>query len=171
MEMTRAIILRRVARIGYLGAVLKGDVEMAYNKRGAREVYLRRLGQDVCFVVLLDMPFPGKKDLKPMDFVGERFLFPSGLTDIIYETGRPVHIAHSVRDNDDWMKAKVVVSPEIEMTGEPDRDLQAIISAHAEVVMRHPEQWWGWANLERGTLAYHEKYRSNTERQMKVAGD
>ncbi len=161
------LVAKLVARLGYLGAVLKGDVEMAYNNRGAREIYLRRLAQDVSFVVLLDMPFPGKKDLKPVDFVGEPFLFPSGIIEIIYETGRPVHIAHSVRDVDDWMRTKFVVSPEIEMTGDPDRDLQAIISAHAKVVMSHPEQWWGWANYERGTLAYHEEYRRRMEAEQK----
>ena len=157
------LVAKLVARMGYLGAVLRGDVEMAYNGRGAREIYLRRLALDVCFVVLLDMPFPGKKNLKQVDFLGEPFLFPGGITDIIYETGRPVHIAYSTRDNDDWMKAKVVVSPELTMTGDPDEDLRTIINALEAAVKEHPEQWWGWANYERGTAAYHKEYRRKKE--------
>ncbi len=149
--------------LGYNVGRLKGDLEMAYMKRGAREVYLRRLREGGVFVVLIDIPFPGKKDLKPMWFLGEKFLFPSRITDVIYETGCPVHIAYCVRDVQDWRRVKLTVSPQLRMTGDPDRDLQTIISAHEAAVIQHPEQWWGWGKYERGTVAYQEAYRRRKE--------
>jgi lauroyl/myristoyl acyltransferase len=149
--------------LGYNVGMLKGDLQMAYMRRGAREVYLRRLNEGGVFVVLIDIPFLEKKDLKPMEFLGERFLFPSRVMDVIYETGCPVHIAYCVRDNKDWRRAKVTVSPRIPMTGDPDRDLQTILRAHEAAVTQHPEQWWGWMRYERGTLAYREEYRRRKE--------
>ncbi len=149
--------------LGYNVGALKGDLVMAYANRGARQVYSRRLKEGSVFVVLVDIPFPGRKDLRPVDFLGEKFLFPSRITDVIYETGCPVHIAYCVRDNNDWRRAKVTVSRRLDMTGDPDKDLQTIISAHEAAVLEHPEQWWGWRGYERGTLAYHEEYRRRKE--------
>ncbi len=60
---------------------------------------------------------------------------------------------------DDWRKVRLTVSPRLTMTGDPDTDLQTIVSAHEEAVIQHPEQWWGWSKFERGTLAYQEAYR------------
>lgn len=151
------------AWLGYKGATLRGDVEMAYMKRDGRDVYMRRLKQDVVFVVLIDTPFPDKKDLEPMDFLGQAMLFPSRIMDVIYETGRPVHIAYTVRDNHDWLRTSVVVSERLPMTGDPKEDLQTIIKAHEAAVLRHPEQWWGWSKFERGTLAFHEQIRKKRE--------
>jgi lauroyl/myristoyl acyltransferase len=154
------------AWLGYNVGMLKGDLQMAYMKRGAREVYLRRLSEGGVFVVLIDVAFPGKKDMKPMEFLGTQFLFPSRVTDVIYETGCPVHIAYCVRDNKDWRKAKVTVSPRLAMTGDPEKDLQTIIRAHEAAVVKHPEQWWGWGKFERGTLAYQEEHRRQKQKRQ-----
>ena len=150
--------------LGYKGGARKGDLEMAFMKRGGREVYTRRLKQDVVFVVLIDTPFPDKKDLEPVDFLGRAMLFPSRIMDVIHETGRPVHIAYTVRDIHDWRKASVVVSERLPMTGNRKEDLETIIKVHEAAVLRHPEQWWGWAKFERGTPAFHERIRKQEEK-------
>lgn len=156
--------------LGYNVGMLKGDLQMAYMKRGAREVYLRRLSEGGVFVVLIDVPFPEKKDLKAMEFLGEPFFFPSRVMDVIYDTGYPVHIGYCVRDNSDWRRAKVTVSPQLPMTGDPDKDLQTIIQAHEAAVIKHPEQWWGWMGYERGTLAYREQYLKRKEQLPEAKG-
>lgn len=142
--------------LGYNVGARKGPLEMAYRNHDGRSVYLRNLKRDGVFVVLIDIPLPGKKDLRPVRFLGEEFLFPSGIVDLIYETGSPVHIGYCVRDNEDWRKVRMVVTPRLAMTGEPDRDLQAIVNVLEASVIEHPEQWWGWARYERGTRAFHE---------------
>jgi len=157
------LVAKIVTWIGYKGGMLREDLEMAYRNRGARDVYMRRLKEDGSLVVLLDMPFFGKKSLKPVDFLGEPFLFPSGITEIIYETGCPVHVAYCVRDNLDWRRARVVVSPPLAMSGDALSDLQTIVTALDKAVQEHPEQWWGWVNYERGTPAFHEKLRAHLE--------
>ena len=159
------------AWLGYYVGMLKGDLQMAWMKRNPKEVYSRRLKEGGVFVVLIDIPMPEKKDLKPMRFMGEQFLFPSRIMDMIYEIGSPVHIGYCVRDNNDWRRAKVVVSPRLAMTGNPEEDLQTIISAHEAAVLKHPEQWWGWSRYERGTQKYHEEYKRRKEEIEKKTDD
>lgn len=163
-------VLRVNTWLSYTLPGLKGDLEMAYRNRGARDVYIRRLQENALFMVYIDGFFPGRKGLKEVHFLGERVLFPSGITDIVRETGSPVHIAYSVRDRSDWRRAKVTVSPRLPMTGDPDEDLQTIVRAHEAAVLKHPEQWWGWSKFERVTLAYQEATRRK-EPEEKGGGD
>jgi lauroyl/myristoyl acyltransferase len=157
------LVVKLNSWIGYTTGSIRRDCEMAYRKRGAKEVYKRRLKENAIFIVLIDAPFPEKHDLKPAMFLGEPFLFPSSILDIIYETGVPVHIAYGRRDLNDWRYLTFVCSPRINMTGDPESDLQAIISAHEAAVLKHPEQWWGWSKFERGTVAYREEYLRRKE--------
>jgi lauroyl/myristoyl acyltransferase len=147
----------------YKGSERKG-AKYAYMNRDAREVRMRILGRNGGFGALIDVAVPGRsKDLKPVRFLGEQVLIPSGITKIIYETGSPVHIAYCVRDTRDWRRARVVVLPRLPMTGDADKDMQAIVSGNEAVVLEHPEQWWGWGKFERATLAYREERRRQEE--------
>lgn len=149
----------------YSGIQREGGLKVVYLKRGARELYMRTLKKNGIFMALLDVSLPGGgKDLKLLNFLGEQYLFPSGITKVIYETGAPVHIAHCVRDTKDWRRAKLVISPRLPMTGDADKDIQAIVSAHEAVILEHPEQWWGWIGFERGTVAFQEALRKRIEK-------
>jgi lauroyl/myristoyl acyltransferase len=142
----------------------KWGPKMAYRQRGARELYVSILRDNGIFMALIDVSLPGGgKHVKALDFLGERFLFPTGITNTIYETGSAVHIAYCVRDTKDWRRARLVISPRLPMTGDSDKDIQAIVSAHEAVIREHPEQWWGWLGFERGTLAFREALRKRME--------
>ena len=130
-------------------------------------MYRRRLRENAVFMLYIDGFFPERKSMKAVDLLGEQVLLSAGIMSIIYETGSPVHIAYSVRDNHDWRRAKVTVSARLTMSGNPDDDFQTIVRAHEAAVLKHPEQWWGWINYERGTVEYYEKYR----RRMEQGGD
>lgn len=147
----------------YSGIQSEDGLKVVYLKRGARDLYMSTLRENGVFMALIDVSLPGGgKNVKALDFLGEQYLFPSGITNVIYETGSPVHIAYCVRDTKDWRRAKLVISPRLPMTGDADRDIQAIVSAHEEVIREHPEQWWGWWDFERGTAAYQERLRKRS---------
>lgn len=147
------------AWLGYRIPTLHLDLKMAWSKRGGHKTSRARLAENSIFVVLLDAPLPDKKDLKVVEFLGKPYLFPLKITEVIYETGSPVHIGTTARDDSDWRKATLTISPELEMTGNPDVDLQTIVSELSNRVLANPDQWWGWADIEKGTPEYHEQYK------------
>ncbi len=133
----------------YRGSERKGAC-YAYRGRNAREIRERMFRENGVFGVLLDIALPGRqKNLLPVRFLGEEVLFPGGITQILYEQGCPVHAAYCLRDPEDWRRAKLVISPRIPVTGDAVRDMQAIVGANEEAVLKHPEQWWGWLKLDR----------------------
>ena len=149
----------------------KGALKVVYLKRGAREQYMRILGENGVFIALIDVSLPGGgKHVKALEFLGVQYLFPSGITNTIYETGSPVHIAYCLRDTEDWRRAKLVISPRLPISGDADRDIQAIVSAHEAIIRDHPEQWWGWWQFERGTLAFQEALRKRIEEGKAASG-
>ena len=82
----------------------------------------------------------------------------------------PVHVVTVSRDETDWRRITLTISPEIRMTGDPGTDLQAIVTELESRIIAHPDHWWGWSGIERGTREYHERYRRQKERARTASG-
>ena len=148
---------------GFSGGEKRGDLKMVWAGRKGGALLRQAISRGRIGLALLDAPLPGRKGLSPVTMLGEPMLFPSGLVDIVHETGAPVHTAHIVRDFDDWRRATLTISPPLEMTGDRETDFQTIISSLEAAVVANPGHWWGWAALERATADYHAEYRRKVE--------
>ncbi len=147
------------AWVGYYFPQLRVPLTMAWSSRGGSAVYRERLKRNDVFIVLLDASLPDKKNVVTVDFLGKPAVFPSKLTEVIYETDAPVHVMTTARDDSDWRKATLTVSPELEMTGDHQTDMETIIRELEKRILAHPDQWWGWAGLDRTSPEYYERYR------------
>lgn len=147
------------AWLGIRIPMMRMDLQIAWARRGGYRTSRERLAANSIFLAILDAPLPNRKDLEVVDFMGKPTMFPRRITNIIYETGAPVHVGTTARDDADWRKVTLTISPELTMTGEPVTDLQTIISALSERIRANPDQWWGWADIEKGTPEYHEQYK------------
>ncbi len=151
------------AWLGYNVPMLHLDLTMAWSNRGGGRVYRERLKKNDIFIVLLDAALPDRKNLVTVEFLGRPSVFPSRITEVVYETGSPVHVITTARDDSDWRKVTVTISPELAMTGDHPTDIQTIMKELEKRVVANPDQWWGWAGIERSSPEFYERYRRRKE--------
>ncbi len=147
------------AWLGFQIAMLRLDLTMAWSNRGGSRVYRERLNKNDIFFFWPDVALPDRKHVAVVEFLGRPFVFPTKITEVVHETGSPVHVITSVRSDSDWRKVTVTVSPELEMTGDHDTDVYTIIKELERRVVADPDQWWGWAAVDRGSPEHYERYR------------
>jgi lauroyl/myristoyl acyltransferase len=148
------------AWLGYHVPQLRLPLTMAWSNRGGARVFRERLRENDIFIVLLDAFLPERKNLVTVEFLGKPTVFPSRITEVVYETGSPVHVITTARSDDaDWRKVTVTVSPELEMTGDHETDMQVIVKELERRIVASPGQWWGWAGMERTSPEFYERYR------------
>ena len=97
--------------------------------------------------ILLDIPLPEMRDLKPVKFFGQEILFPWGLIMVKYMTQAAFHIGFIVRDLSDWRKQTLIVTPELTFSGKLAEDHQAVATALENAIRQHPEYWWAWGAI------------------------
>ncbi|MEW6444128.1 MAG: hypothetical protein AB1640_24560 [bacterium] len=121
---------------------------MLAGRQPAREV-LRRLRRNQPLYVLLDIPLPEQRNLKPVTFLGGTALFPCGLIRLQHRTGVPFQVMYMVRDLKDWRRQTVIITPPLAFTGDVSSDLQLAVSELEGAIRRHPHFWWGWGRVDR----------------------
>jgi lauroyl/myristoyl acyltransferase len=151
------------AWLGFQIAMLRLDLTMAWSNRGGSRVYRERLKKNDVFFFWPDVALPDRNNIVVVEFLGRPFVLPTKITKVIREMRSPVHVITSVRDDSDWRKVTVVVSPELEMTGDDDTDIRTIVNELEKRVVAKPDQWWGWGAIERSTPEFYERYRRRKE--------
>lgn len=109
--------------------------------KGALEGVLR---ENRVLFILLDIPLPEMRDLRPVKFFGQEVLFPWGLIMVKYLTQAAFHIGYVVRDLADWEKQTLIITPELSFSGKLAEDQQTVVTELEKAIRRYPEFWWGW---------------------------
>jgi len=102
------------------------------------------LSENRVLFILLDIPLPEMRDLKPVKFFGQEILFPWGLIMVKYLTKAAFHIGYVVRDLADWEKQTLIISPELTFSGQLAQDQQMVVTELEKAIRKYPEFWWGW---------------------------
>jgi lauroyl/myristoyl acyltransferase len=105
------------------------------------------LNENRVLFILLDIPLPEMRDLKPVKFFGQEILFPWGLIMVKYMTQAAFHIGFVVRDLSDWRRQTLIITPELTFSGKLAEDHQAVATALENAIRQYPEYWWAWGMM------------------------
>lgn len=109
--------------------------------KGALEEVLR---ENRVLFILLDIPLPEMRDLRPVKFLGQEVWFPWGLIMVKYLTQAAFHVGYIVRDPRDWEKQTLIITPELNFKGKLAEDQQTAVFELEKAIRQYPEFWWGW---------------------------
>ncbi|MFB3903194.1 MAG: lysophospholipid acyltransferase family protein [Acidobacteriota bacterium] len=79
-----------------------------------------------------------------VDFLGRPCRFPGGLVALAEKTGAAVIPYFVVRDNRDPSRQRLIIQPEVPISGNAQPDLQAVVERSSQIIALHPEQWFAW---------------------------
>ena len=114
---------------------------------GVRQM-LRALRQNEILAILIDRPM--EEEGVAVQFFGAETRVPAGAATLALRAGAPVVCAAALR-NGDGFEALVSPAIEIQPSGDPERDVQALtqgVMSWLETQIRsHPDQWYMFRNM------------------------
>jgi len=146
----------------------KSHARYIFSGRQQQGEIKRRLRENCVFYALLDIPLPEKQDLVPVAFLGGTALFPASLIHLQHQTGAPFHVLYAFRDEKDWRKQTVVITPELPLTGRVEEDLQLTVSELEKGIRQHPGFWWGWGLVGRMRPEHIRKVRERRDYSTRI---
>ncbi len=87
-------------------------------------------------------------DSQAAEFLGLPARFASNLVRLAQLNQTPVVPYFVLRDSKEWHRQRIVLQPPLSLTGEVSDDLQSCLDVLAEVIKKHPEQWFAWDSLD-----------------------
>jgi len=92
----------------------------------------------------IDVPPHLVQGNQQVEFLGRPCRFPGGLVALAINTGASVLPYFVVRDNSDPCRQRLIMQPEVPITGDMQSDLQAVVERASQMIALHPEQWFAW---------------------------